>query len=60
MRFKFQSRRFWLACWAAGLCTYIVVRGATDWISVATVLIGIVGAWIGSETFTKTRAKKED
>lgn len=57
---KLASRRFWLACWAAALCTFIVIRGATDWISVATVLIGIVGAWIGSETFTKTRAKKED
>ena len=58
MRSKFQSRRFWVACWAAGLCTYIVVKDAATWSGVATVLIGVVGGWLTSETITKKRTRE--
>lgn len=62
MRSKWQSRRFLFALWAALMSSFLIVSPAIpgvespDWAgSVITALILIVGAFIGGESYTKTR-----
>lgn len=61
-RHKWQSRRFLFALWAAAMASYLIVSPAIpgvespEWAgSVITALILIVGAFIGGESYTKTR-----
>ena len=62
MRSKWQSRRFLFALWAAAMASFLILSPAItgiespDWAgSVITALILIVGAFIGGESYTKTR-----
>ena len=52
-RNKFASRRFWLTVWAACLCTAIVLLGLADFSGLAAILAGIVGGFIGAESYLK-------
>jgi len=58
-RNKFASRRFWLTVWAAALCSYIVAMNREAFVGVAAILAGIVGGFIGAESYLKKVLPKE-
>ena len=58
-RNKFHSRRFWLTVWAACLCTAIVAIPRPDFSGLAALLAGIVGGFIGAESYLKKTLPKD-
>ena len=52
-RNKWASRRFWLAAWAAIVTTAIVIVPIPESMTVASILAGIVGIYVGGETWVK-------
>lgn len=58
-RNKLASRRFWLTVWAAGLCTAIVAIPRPEFSGLATLLAGVVGGFIGAESYLKKTLPKE-
>jgi hypothetical protein len=61
-RNKWASRRYLFAVWAAVMASYLIVSPSIPGVespawagSVITALILIVGAFIGGESYTKTR-----
>lgn len=55
IRNKYQSRRFLFAVWACALATWIVLKNMTEWNTVVSALIAIVGAFILGESYTKQK-----
>ena len=58
-RNKLPSRRFWLTVWAASLCTAIVAIPRPEFSGLATLLAGVVGGFIGAESYLKKTLPKE-
>ena len=58
-RNKFHSRRFWLTVWAACLCSAIVAIPRPEFSGLATLLAGIVGGFIGAESYLKKALPKD-
>ena len=56
---KMASRRFWLTVWCALLCSYIVAVNRIDFAGLALILAGIVGGYIGVESYLKKTLPKE-
>ena len=50
---KWKSRRFLIALWAIFLITYIVIFKTVEWITLTSLLVTLVIAFVGSETLTK-------
>ena len=66
MSSKFASRRFWIAVWAIALVTALTGMAVfrsfdAAWLgSVLTFLLGIIGAYVGLETWNKPRLERKD
>lgn len=52
-RNKWLSRRFLAALWAGALATYIIIANRIEFLQVCTLLISVVLAWVGGESWLK-------
>ena len=52
-RNKWASRRWWFAVWAAVVVSVIVLKPIPEAMTVASLLVGLVGVFIGGEAYNK-------